>query len=174
MESYYRSRMATKSFWDHPIEKLEEALQLKKQIHALQTKLGNMFGSQDDDSGSAKPSAARAVAGRRSTSGAARARRGPAAKSRTPVAPTTVKGGISAEGRERIAAAQRARWAKAKGRSVAQAKAGQSKTTSKAAKAGGAGKRTVSPEVRARLAAAMKARWATAKKKGLPGPNARR
>src|SRR6266404_7040741 len=59
---------------------------------------------------------------------------------------------ISASGRARIAAAQRARWAKVKGKVV-------SITT----------RRTMSPAARRRIAAAQKARWAKwrrAQKKG--------
>lgn len=52
---------------------------------------------------------------------------------------------ISAAGRARIAAAQRARWAKVKGRKVV------SITTRK---------RTMSPAARRRIVAAQKARWA--------------
>jgi len=53
---------------------------------------------------------------------------------------------ISAAGRARIAAAQRARWAKVKGRKV----------VSITARSG----RTMSPAARRRIAAAQKARWA--------------
>jgi|SRR4029077_11738906 len=52
---------------------------------------------------------------------------------------------ISAAGRARIAAAQRARWAKAKGGKVVVISAR---------------KRTVSPAARRKIAAAQKARWA--------------
>src|SRR5580692_4725385 len=55
------------------------------------------------------------------------------------------RGIISADGRARIAAAQRARWAKVKG----------SKVTSITAK-----KRTMSPAARRKIAAAQKTRWA--------------
>src|SRR4051812_18373916 len=44
--------MSKSSFWDHPIEKLEEALHLKKQIHALQEKLSSLFGSDDENAAS--------------------------------------------------------------------------------------------------------------------------
>jgi hypothetical protein len=53
--------------------------------------------------------------------------------------------GISAAGRARIAAAQRARWAKAKGQKVVSI---------------GTHKRTISASARKRIAAAQKARWA--------------
>src|ERR1051326_1115084 len=54
--------------------------------------------------------------------------------------------GISAAGRARIAAAQKARWARIKGR--------------KSASAPGVNKRTMSAGARRRIAAAQKARWA--------------
>ena len=54
--------------------------------------------------------------------------------------------GISAAGRARIAAAQKARWARIKGR--------------KSAPAPGTNKRTMSAAARRRIAVAQKARWA--------------
>jgi hypothetical protein len=175
--------MPAKSFWDHPIEKLEEALHLKKQIHALQSKLNGMFDSgKEEDSGKA----GKKNRGGRATSSAASPQKiGAAQRARKSVSPTGFarpgakskvrrKGGMSPEGRERIAAAQRARWAKAKGGSSAPARATKPAASSKPAKNVRVGTRTHSPEVRARLAAAMKARWAAAKRKGLPAPNARR
>jgi len=59
---------------------------------------------------------------------------------------------MSASARARIAAAQRARWAKVKG--------------SKAAKPAGAPRRKMSAAARAKIAAAAKARWAKAKAAG--------
>jgi hypothetical protein len=55
------------------------------------------------------------------------------------------KGRMSAAGRARIAAAQRARWAKAKGRKVVPVTAP---------------KRRMSPAARTKIAAAQKTRWA--------------
>jgi hypothetical protein len=60
--------------------------------------------------------------------------------------PTPKKRAISAAGRKRIAAAQRARWAKIKGHKV----------VSISSRKG----RTMSPAARNRIAAAQKARWA--------------
>jgi hypothetical protein len=95
--------------------------------------------------------------------------------------------GMSAAGRARIAAAQRARWAKLKGKGakaakkgkrrlsaagraaiIAGAKARWAKAKGKAATAKAAKKkdRRSSPAVRAKLAAAAKARWAKAKAEG--------
>jgi hypothetical protein len=60
------------------------------------------------------------------------------------------KGGMSKAGRARIAAAQRARWARQKG----------AKKTAPTVKAGPAGKRKMSATARAHIAAAARARWA--------------
>jgi hypothetical protein len=62
---------------------------------------------------------------------------------------------MSASARARIAAAQRLRWAKKRGRGAAPAAAVKK-----------AGRRKVSPATRARLAAVAKARWAKAKASG--------
>ena len=117
--------MSSTSFWDHPVEKLEEALSLRKQIASLQSKLSDLFGGA------------------------------------TPKLKPVKRGGkrpMSAEGRERIAAAQRARWAKSKGGASPVAPKGSKKRSG------------LTPEGRARLAASMKARWA-ARKKGTPALN---
>jgi hypothetical protein len=60
-------------------------------------------------------------------------------------APRSRRPGISAAGRQRIAAAQRARWAKIKGRRVVSI---------------ATHKRTMSPAARRKIAAAQRARWA--------------
>jgi len=60
-------------------------------------------------------------------------------------APRSGRSGMSAAGRQRIAAAQRARWAKIKGRKVVSI---------------ATHKRTMSPAARRKIAAAQKARWA--------------
>jgi hypothetical protein len=119
------------SFWDHPIDKLEAALSLRKQIAALQNKLSGLFGSDD------KPPKGRSSASKAATTSPIK-RKG--------------KRTMSPEARERIAAAQRARWAKTKGTSPAVAKAPAANATKK--------KRQLSPEGRARIVAALKARHA--------------
>ena len=65
------------------------------------------------------------------------------------------KRGMSAAGRARIAAAQRARWAKQKGTPAE--KSGTAARKPKKAK------RNLSPEARAKIAAAQKRRWAKQK-----------
>jgi len=69
---------------------------------------------------------------------------------------------MSPEAREKIAAAQRARWAKAKGSSASGSSTAvvQSEPASKRRGA----KRTISPEARARMAEAARQRWAKLKK----------
>jgi hypothetical protein len=62
---------------------------------------------------------------------------------------------ISPEGRARIAAAQKARWAK-----ISRAKAGAAERAAGRPAGSGRKKRTISAEGRARIAAAQKARWA--------------
>ena len=71
-----------------------------------------------------------------------------------PAAEKPKKRGMSAAGRARIAAAQRARWAKQKG--SAEDKSVKSKAKKEVKKA----KRVLSPEARAKIAAAQKKRWA--------------
>ena len=119
---------------------MREALKLSKQIDALRQRLYSIIGGK----GSVPVAREQATANR-----------GQTPKKRT----------MSPEGRARIAAAARARWAKFRGKGKAAAPA---KASAKAApkKRGG-----ITPEGRARLAAAMKARWA-ARKKGAPAPNA--
>jgi hypothetical protein len=98
----------------------------------------------------------------------------PAAKA-APVTGKRKKGKMSAAGRARIVAAQKARWAKIKaGKKVpagskVSAKAQAPKAPEKKKK-----KRTMSPEVKAKLAAAMKARWAAAKAGKGPAPTAKK
>jgi hypothetical protein len=65
------------------------------------------------------------------------------------------RGVMSAEARERIAAAQRARWARYN--------AGKTGAKTTSAATGKRGPRTMSAAARARIAAAQRARWAKAK-----------
>jgi len=114
------------SFLHHPIETLEEALHIRRQIDALQKQLSSLFGNH--------PPSLDAIP----------VKSGPVAKAG--------KRTMSAEARERIAAAQRARWAKSKG------------TPAKAPAATPTKKRVLSPEGRARIVAALKARHAANRK----------
>ncbi len=115
------------------IDQLKRAIAISEQIQKLESELASLLGSSAKVSAPAYVAAVAAKPGRR-------------------------KRGISAEGRARIAAAQKARWAKVKGADDA-APAPAPKATRKRK-----GKRTLSPEARARIVAAVKRRWAKAKK----------
>lgn len=164
--------MATTSFWEHPIDRLEEALSIRKQIATLQDKLGSLFGGDAPAStgGSRK-------GGRRRMSPAARSRIAAAQRARWAKQKGTTATGsgsalsagrakrrgkrtMSPEARERIAAAQRARWAKVKG------KAGSTGAVQKSPSKGRGGKRKISPEARAKMAEAARRRWAKVKRGG--------
>lgn len=106
---------------------LKRAADLKDQIEVLNAELAQLLGA------SAAPMATPAPA--------APKKRGPK------------KGGMSAEGRARIAAAQKARWAKVKGQKLA-----VSAKPELPAK-----KRKMSAAGRAAIIAAQKARWAKVK-----------
>jgi hypothetical protein len=98
--------------------------------------------------------AAAAGAGRRSgrqAASAGAAHRGPG----RPAGAARRKRTISPEGRARIAAAQKARWAK-----ISSARAGAAERGAGRPAGSGRKKRTISAEGRARIAAAQKARWA--------------
>ena len=115
------------------IDQLKRAVSISEEIERLQAELARLLG--DGVKVSASVSSA-------------------------PAAPKARKGkrGLSAEGRARIAAAQKARWAKMKGASPAAAA-----EAPKPARKGRA-KRVLSPEARARIVAAVKRRWARQKK----------
>src|SRR4051812_13662414 len=134
--------MAKQSFWDHPIDKLEEALNLKKQIHALQAKLSSMFGGEEE----ATPQLAKRRPGRPPKSASAATsqpvKRGPGRppKSASSVASATTaptKTGrkpFSAASRAKMAAAQRARWAGKRGANTGTVILGPSPKRAKTAK----------------------------------------
>ncbi len=91
-----------------------------------------------------------------------RGRSGPGPSADVPQKAPAARKGMSAAGRERIAAAQRARWAAQRG-TAAQPVAAQPVKKSAAAPARKKG--TMSAEARARIAEAQRKRWAAAKKK---------
>ena len=82
------------------------------------------------------------------------ARRGRPPKASPGVATGRKRRTMSASARAKMAAAQRARWAKQKGK-AAPKKTAQKKT---------AGRKPMSPAMRRKLSALMKARWASRKK----------
>ena len=114
------------------IQELRQAADLKEKISALENELGQLLGS---------PSQTAAVHPAAVQPGAA-----PAPKK---------KGVMSAAGRARIAAAQKARWAKVKGAQPA------AKTVTAVQAAPPAKKKfTMSAAAKAKISAAAKARWA--------------
>lgn len=127
------------SFWDHPIENIEKALNLRKQIEALKNQVASLMGSETGHGKVAK-------------------RRGRPPKA---VAEVTAAGKVdgrkgkrSKAARAKMAAAQKARWAAKKGVATAKPAAEAPKRKKR---------RTMSPEARARIAAAQRARWAKMK-----------
>ncbi len=116
------------------LAQLKEAVAIAEQIEKLQAELGSIIGNAKSPSVVSIPKASSPVAA---------------------PAPKTGKRTMSPEARERIAAAQRARWAKSKGAVSAPV----AKAAKPAKKKGG-----LTPEGRARIVAALKARHAAAKK----------
>jgi hypothetical protein len=116
------------SLLDLPVATIEKALAIRKEIEALQTSLHSILGGVKE--------------------------------SVTPTSPAVItkkadgrKGKRSPAARARMAAAQKARWAKKNGASTKAAPV-------EAVVSGAKKKRFVSPEARAKMAAAQKARWA--------------
>lgn len=132
------------------VANLRQAIALAEQIEKLQSQLASLIGG-----GSPAVSTPRVASAVPSpTKPGKKGKRG--------------KRVLSPEARERIAAAQRARWARAgKGKSASVTAAAPVAAKSKAAKK----KTGLTAAGRAKLAASMKARWA-ARKKGAPAPNA--
>jgi len=114
-------------------EQLKRAAGIKDQIQELEQELAAILGAPAPAPVIAKRGRPRKVVGLA----------GPAPK----------KGGMSAAGRARIAAAQRARWAKVKAQQDGQ---GVAKSAEKPVRK----KRKMSAAGRARIIAAQKARWA--------------
>lgn len=115
------------------IDQLKRAVALSEQIQELESELASILGASPKLSAPASVAAAAAKPGRRKR-----------------------RRGLSAEGRARIAAAQKARWAKLKGAAPAAPAAMPAVKRRK--------KRHLSPEARARIVAAVKRRWAKAKR----------
>lgn|SRR6266853_422211 len=118
------------------LTQLKQAIALAERIESLQAELASLFGGGSSAAPAAPPASfAVAKPGRR-----------------------RVRRTMSPEARAKIAAAQRARWAKTKGVAAAPA------APAAAAKPVPGKKRGLSPEGRARIVAALKARWAAKKK----------
>ena len=131
------------------IEQLKQIISIKEEIGKLEQQLAKLIGGKAPavTSVAAAPAAAPAKKGRKK---------------------------MSAAGKAKIAAAQKARWAKVKGLAAAPAPVAAPKAAApvatkpakpaKAAKPAKKAKRTLSPEGRARIVAALKKRWAAKKK----------
>ena len=125
------------------LAQLQRGLQISQQIAALEVELKAIF------SGKVTATAATVVAAK-------------------PAVVKKKKGGMSAQGRANIIAAQKARWAKIK----AAGKRGKAKAAPKAAAPAAkvSKRKPMSTAAKARLAALMKARWAAAKAGTGPAP----
>ena len=154
----------TNALTSFSVAQLQRALQIKQEIESLENQLAQLLG---------QPSATPAV------------RRGRPPGRRGPGRP---RGKMSAAGRAAIAAAQRARWARARGeepvakparkrrtmtpaalRALANARAirwAKVRGGARSAKPGGKVKKHFSAAARAALSAAAKARWAKSKAAG--------
>ena len=126
----------SRSLSDLSVTELRKVLQIKEQIATLETQLKAVLGAS-----------------------------GAAASITAPSAKPGKRGGrrkLSPEARERIAAAQRARWAARRGGKPAVKSATVVKPAAgKPGKRGG--RRKLSPEARERIAAAQRARWAASR-----------
>lgn len=132
------------------ISELQRAIQISEQIQKLEAELAsalNWISSGKSTNPSPKRGRPRKL--QQADGGGSEAGNGRSTGKR--------KRKMSAEGRAKIAAAQRARWAKQKGTAgPATAVAIEEPAAKK--------KRKLSPEARARIVAAVKARWAKKKK----------
>jgi len=122
------------------LARLKKAVEIAEEIEKLQSDLSALLGGQP------APVAVSAPAAK-------------AEKAASQPVKTKGKRFMSAEARERIAAAQRARWAKTRGGAPAKSAAPASSPVK------AKGKRELSPEAREKIAAAARRRWAAAKKK---------
>jgi hypothetical protein len=97
------------SFWDHPIENIEEALHIRKQIDALQSRLSKLV---DGAVSAVKPSPTGKRRGRPKMSATTNTETAPrATKTAAKKGKTKKKAGLTPEGRARLAASMKARWA---------------------------------------------------------------
>ena len=121
---------------NNSINQLKRAVQLAEQIDKLEAELNQVLANAGGKVSNNAPATSKV------------------AKAPKASKPARKKGGMSAEGRARIVAAQKARWAKIK------AAKGSAAPAKAAAAPKGKGRRKISPEARARMVAGVKARWA--------------
>jgi hypothetical protein len=127
------------SFWEYPIATIEKALSIRKEIEALQESLSKIYDGSTDHASPAPTAKVAKVA--------KAAKAGKAVDGR--------KGKRSAAARAKMAAAQKARWAKKRGTMTVAPLETPVKTGRK--------RKVMSPEARAKIAAAQRARWARQK-----------
>ena len=146
-------------FLSHPVDTLERALHLRKQIDRLNEALKEFFGPSPVSLGGLPADAPRKRGRPRkmkpASSGPVDQPSPGAAAAKSSKKPRT----MSAAGRARIAAAQRARWAKQKGTHGPETAIVLERLKEKKKRGG------LSAEGRARIVAAQKARWAKGKGK---------
>ena len=130
------------SFWEYPIATIEKALEIRKQIEALQESLSEIYGGSTNHV-SAEPAKAAKTAK-------------PDKPDKPDKAVDGRKGKRSAAARAKMAAAQKARWAKRRGGTTTLAPAESPVKV-------GRKRKVMSPEARAKIAAAQRARWARQK-----------
>ncbi len=107
--------MKNYSFANLSVQQLQQAIEIKQQIEALEQKLAQILGAEASVPGSAlsKRKRTMSAAGRARIAAAQKARWAKARKSSAPRKPaSTKKHNLSPEGRARIIAATKARWAK--------------------------------------------------------------
>lgn len=126
---------------------LKQFTSLRNSLSAERTKLQSRLAEIEAVLGAAVPAVAHFKAG----------------KDLQALAAPKKKGAISAAGRARIVAAQKARWAKIKAAQAGKSGGVKSSSVKPAAKS------TLSSTARAKIAAAVKARWAKAKAAGKKG-----
>jgi hypothetical protein len=98
------------SVWNQPIEKLEKALNIKRQIDRLETRLASVLGGRAQPA--AKQKGTMSLAARKRIAAAQRIRwakiRGTATSARKPA---KRKSGLTPAGRQKLSQLMKARWA---------------------------------------------------------------
>jgi leucyl aminopeptidase (aminopeptidase T) len=152
-------------FLTHPIETLEKALHLRRQIDQLNKSLKELIGPTSASLLEVQPEPAPKRRGRRKMSAASKAKIAAAqrarwAKQKGTDEPMIIVGPVTAKERRKLASQAKARKA-----AIKKAQSTKANSTGAAAKPGRKKKRHLSPEARGRIVAAVKARWAREKKR---------
>jgi hypothetical protein len=102
-----------KSFWDHPVETIEKALHIRKQIEELETKLSEIYVGTPTKADRRRRKRSPSTIGEMAAAEAASWPRKTSLPAST-VKPAKKRRTLSAASRAKMAAAQKARWAKQK------------------------------------------------------------